>query len=89
MNTTQLLLALRGKGWALATALPLALPFVTLALTTYTPAVMAQNVIEDVSVAKGAAGRTTLTFTLKDALPAAPLATETSSITFCATTAGE
>jgi len=32
----------------------------------------AQNVIEDVAVAKGAAGRTTLTFTLKDAPAAAP-----------------
>ena len=72
MNTTQLLLALRGKGRAFATALSLALPFVTVALGAYSPAVVAQNVIEDVSVAKGAAGRTTLTFTLKEPLPAAP-----------------
>ncbi len=33
---------------------------------------IAQNVIEDVAVAKGAAGRTTLTFSLKDATAAPP-----------------
>jgi type IV pilus assembly protein PilQ len=32
----------------------------------------AQNVLEDVSVAKGAAGRTTMTFTLKDGVAAPP-----------------
>ena len=35
-------------------------------------AASAQNVIEDVAVAKGAAGRTTLTFALKTPLAAAP-----------------
>ena len=74
MNTRQLLRALREKGRALAATLPLALalPLTTVALVIYTPEALAQNVIEDVAVAKGAAGRTTLTFTLKDALPAAP-----------------
>ena len=72
MNTRQLLRALREKGRALAATLPLALPLATVALVIYTPEALAQNVIEDVAVAKGAAGRTTLTFTLKDALPAAP-----------------
>ena len=65
MNTTQLLRALCGKGRTLALLLPMA-------LIAYAPVVMAQNVIEDVSVAKGAAGRTTLTFSLKDPLPVAP-----------------
>ena len=69
MNTTQLLGALRGKGRALAVVLPMAL---SITLATYSPVCAAQNVIEDVSVAKGAAGRTTLTFSLKDPLPAAP-----------------
>ena len=65
MNTMQLMRALCGNGRTLALVLPMA-------LVTCAPAVMAQNVIEDVSVAKGAAGRTTLTFSLKDPLPAAP-----------------
>ena len=65
MNTMQLLRALCGKGRTLALVLPLT-------LIAFAPAAMAQNVIEDVSVAKGAAGRTTLTFSLKDPLPAAP-----------------
>ena len=65
MKTTQLLRALCGKGRTLALMLPMA-------LITCAPVVMAQNVIEDVSVAKGAAGRTTLTFSLKDPLPTAP-----------------
>ena len=69
MNTTQLLRTLCGKGRVLAVVLPTAL---ALTLAAYAPSVMAQNVIEDVSVAKGAAGRTTLTFTLKEPLPAAP-----------------
>ena len=65
MNTTQLLRALCGKGRTLALVLPMA-------LIVCAPVAMAQNVIEDVSVAKGAAGRTTLTFSLKDPLTAAP-----------------
>ncbi len=65
MNTTQLLRALCGKGRTLALVLPMT-------LTVCAPVATAQNVIEDVSVAKGAAGRTTLTFSLKDPLPAAP-----------------
>lgn len=65
MNIRQLLRVIREKGRTVAVTLPL-----TLAIGA--PAVMAQNVIEDVAVAKGAAGRTTLSFTLKDALPAAP-----------------
>ena len=65
MKTTQLLRALCGKGRTLALVLPMA-------LIVCAPVATAQNVIEDVSVAKGAAGRTTLTFSLKDPLPAAP-----------------
>ncbi len=65
MNTTQLLRALCGKGRTLALVLPMA-------LIVCAPVAKAQNVIEDVSVAKGAAGRTTLTFSLKDPLTAAP-----------------
>ena len=69
MNTNQLLLALWGKGRTLTTSLALA---ATLTLVGLASVASAQNVIEDVSVAKGAAGRTTLTFSLKDPLPGVP-----------------
>jgi len=69
MKTTQRLRALCGKGRTLAAILALAAP---LALVGFAPPASAQNVIEEVSVAKGAAGRTTLTFSLKDPLPGAP-----------------
>ncbi len=65
MNVTQLLRVLR-KGSRTSFAIAL------LSFAVYSPTVSAQNVIEDVAVAKGAAGRTTLTFTLKDAPSAVP-----------------
>ena len=65
MNVTQLLRAFR-KGSRASFVMALWGAF---ALST---AASAQNVIEDVAVAKGAAGRTTLTFALKTPLAAAP-----------------
>jgi len=65
MNVTQLLRAFRKGGRAsFVVALWGAFALGTTA--------SAQNVIEDVAVAKGAAGRTTLTFALKSPLAAAP-----------------
>ena len=65
MNVTQYLRELGHKSrTSLAIALLASLAFVA-------PAV-AQNVIEDVAVAKGAAGRTTLTFTFKESLVSGP-----------------
>ncbi|TAG48594.1 MAG: type IV pilus secretin family protein [Betaproteobacteria bacterium] len=43
-----------------------------LSLVVSTPLTWAQNVIEDVAVARGGAGRTTMTFALKDPLSAPP-----------------
>lgn len=43
-----------------------------LSLAAVTAPALAQNVIEDVSVARGGAGRTTMTFALKDPLAAPP-----------------
>ena len=61
MNVTQYLRELGKKGrTSLVTA--------SLASLALVPFAAAQNVIEDVSVAKGAAGRTTMTFTLKEPL---------------------
>ena len=65
MNVTQLLRAFR-KGSRTSFVMALWGAF---ALTS---AASAQNVIEDVAVAKGAAGRTTLTFALKAPLAAPP-----------------
>ena len=65
MNVTQLLRAFR-KGSRASFVMALWGAF---ALTS---AASAQNVIEDVAVAKGAAGRTTLTFALKAPLAAPP-----------------
>ena len=68
MKVTQQLSALANRGrTSLVTAL-----FASLATLTLASFASAQNVIEDVAVAKGAAGRTTLTFSLKDALAGAP-----------------
>ena len=68
MNVTQHLRASGNRGrTSLVTALFAALTSLTLASFA-----SAQNVIEEVAVAKGAAGRTTLTFSLKESLAAAP-----------------
>ena len=68
MKVTQQLRALGDRGrTSLVTAL-----FASLTSLTLAPFASAQNVIEDVAVAKGAAGRTTLTFSLKESLAAAP-----------------
>ena len=68
MKVTQPLRALSNRSRAtLVTAL-----FASLASLSLASAAFAQNVIEDVAVAKGAAGRTTLTFSLKDPLTGAP-----------------
>ena len=65
MNVTQYLRELGHKSrTSLVTALLASLAFV--------PFAFAQNVIEDVAVAKGAAGRTTLTFSLKEPLVGGP-----------------
>jgi type IV pilus assembly protein PilQ len=66
MNVTQLLRVLRVGSRT---------SFVAASLTLgcfFASSAGAQNVIEDVTVAKGAAGRTTLTFALKEAPSAAP-----------------
>ncbi len=65
MNVTQLLRVLRKGSQTSFVA-------VLLVLGSHASVVSAQNVIEDVSVAKGAAGRTTLTFMLKEGPSAAP-----------------
>jgi len=65
MNVTQLLRVLRmGRRTSIAITM--------FALCSSATSLFAQNVIEDVAVAKGAAGRTTLTFTLKETPSAAP-----------------
>ena len=65
MNVTQYLRELGEKSrTSLVTA--------SLASLALVPLAAAQNVIEDVSVAKGAAGRTTMTFTLKEPLAGNP-----------------
>lgn len=65
MNVTQYLRELGKKGrTSLVTA--------SLASLAFVPLAAAQNVIEEVSVAKGAAGRTTMTFTLKEPLAGSP-----------------
>ena len=68
MKVTQQLRALGDRG---RTSLVAAF-FASLTCLTLASGASAQNVIEDVSVAKGAAGRTTLTFTLKDPMSGAP-----------------
>jgi type IV pilus assembly protein PilQ len=68
MNITQQLRALGGRS---RTSTVMAL-FASLAALAFLSSASAQNVIEDVAVAKGAAGRTTLTFSLKEPLAAAP-----------------
>ena len=68
MNVTQ---HLRASGNRSRTSLVAAL-FASLTSLTLAPFASAQNVIEEVAVAKGAAGRTTLTFSLKESLAAAP-----------------
>ena len=67
MNVTQLLRAIHARSRAsfLAVALPLS-------FAGAVGVAAAQNVIEDVAVAKGAAGRTTMTFAMKEALAAPP-----------------
>ena len=65
MNVSQYLRELGDKS---RTSLVAAL----LASLALVPLAVAQNVIEDVAVAKGAAGRTTLTFTLKEPLVGGP-----------------
>jgi len=67
MNVTQLLRAIHARSRAsfLAVALPLS-------LAGAVGVASAQNVIEDVAVAKGAAGRTTMTFAMKESLAAPP-----------------
>ena len=65
MNVSQYLRELGDKS---RTSLVAAL----LASLALVPLAVAQNVIEDVAVAKGAAGRTTLTFTLKEPLAGGP-----------------
>ena len=68
MNSTQQFRELGNRGrMSLLTAL-----FASLIALTLSSFAFAQNVIEDVAIAKGAAGRTTLTFSLKDSLAAAP-----------------
>jgi type IV pilus assembly protein PilQ len=68
MKVTQQLRALGNRGrTSLVTAL-----FASLASLTIASFASAQNVIEDVAVAKGAAGRTTLTFSLKEQMAGAP-----------------
>ncbi len=68
MNVTQHLRASGNRGrTSLVTAL-----FASLISLTLASFASAQNVIEEVAVAKGAAGRTTLTFSLKESLAAAP-----------------
>jgi type IV pilus assembly protein PilQ len=64
MNVFQTLLK---SGKALRCCLALVLSFIGLVSSTF-----AQNVIEDVTVARGGAGRTTLTFALKEPLAAPP-----------------
>ena len=65
MNVTQYLRELGKKGrTSLVTA--------SLASLALVPLAAAQNVIEEVLVAKGAAGRTTMTFTLKEPLAGNP-----------------
>ena len=68
MNVTQHLRASGNRG---RTSLVAAL-FASLTSLTLASFASAQNVIEEVAVAKGAAGRTTLTFSLKESLAAAP-----------------
>ena len=71
MKVTQQLRTLGNQGrTSVVTALFAALASLTLA--SFASLASAQNVIEDVAVAKGAAGRTTLTFSLKDPLAGAP-----------------
>lgn len=68
MKVTQQLRVLGNRGrTSLVTVL-----FASSTFLCLLPSAVAQNVIEDVAVAKGAAGRTTLTFSLKEPLAAAP-----------------
>jgi type IV pilus assembly protein PilQ len=68
MNVTQ---QWRMRGLRGRTSMVVAL-IASLASLVFSSAAVAQNVIEDVAVAKAGAGRTTLTFSLKDPLAAAP-----------------